>query len=352
VRFDFTEDQRLLQETVREFLAGECTPDAVRALWATGSGRSRALWKQLAEVGLPGLLVPEAHEGMGLDEVDFVLLCEEVGRAGLAEPVIGTAAVAAPLLAELGGELAERWLKPLAVGEALAAVGLPAEVCPFVDDAHVADLLLLARDGELHALLPGDVTAVTQPASDPARRIFSVEWKPAAATRVAAGARAGELLDAALDRGALAAAAQLLGVCDRLLALAVDYTSQRVQFGVPIGSFQAVKHALADVKVKLEYARPLVYRAADSVARGRAQRAVHVSMAKVAASEAALRGARAALQAHGAIGYTWEQDVHIWMRRAWSLDQTCGLQRFHRERMAAFALAPDAPLGAGRTFES
>jgi alkylation response protein AidB-like acyl-CoA dehydrogenase len=104
------------------------------------------------------------------------------------------------------------------------------------------------------------------------------------------------------------------------------------------------------VKVKLEYARPLVYRAADSVARGLAHRSVHVSMAKVAASEAAQRGARAALQAHGAIGYTWEQDVHIWMRRAWSLDQTWGIQRFHRARMAAFALAPDAPLGAGRTF--
>jgi alkylation response protein AidB-like acyl-CoA dehydrogenase len=102
--------------------------------------------------------------------------------------------------------------------------------------------------------------------------------------------------------------------------------------------------------VKLEYARPLVYRAADSVARGLAARSVHVSMAKVAASEAAALGARASLQAHGAIGYTWEQDVHIWMRRAWSLEPMYGLPRFHRERMAAFALAEGAPLGAGRTF--
>jgi alkylation response protein AidB-like acyl-CoA dehydrogenase len=103
MRFDFSEDQRLLQQTVRDFLAGECTPDAVRALWTTETGRSRALWKQLAEIGLVGLRVPEAHEGMGLSEVDFVLVCEEVGRAGLAEPVIPTAAVAAPLLAELDG---------------------------------------------------------------------------------------------------------------------------------------------------------------------------------------------------------------------------------------------------------
>ena len=348
MNFDFSEDQKLLRETVRDFLAGECPPDAVRALWATGTGRSRALWKQLAEVGLAGLLVPEAHEGMGLSEVDFVLLCEEIGRAGLAEPVIATAAVAAPLLVELGGDLASRWLKPLAVGEAIAAVGHP--VSPFVDDAHVADLLLLAHGGELHAVAPADVALVAQPANDPARRVATVSFEPRPATCVAAGAQARRLLDAALDRGALAAAAQLLGVCDRLVGLAVDYTGQRVQFGVPIGSFQAVKHALAGVKVKLEYARPLVYRAADSVARGLAQRPVHVSMAKVAASEAALRGARVALQAHGAIGYTWEQDVHIWMRRAWSLDQTWGIQRFHRRRMAEFALAPGAPLGAGRTF--
>ena len=212
--------------------------------------------------------------------------------------------------------------------------------------------MLLERDGELHAVAPGDVRLVAQPANDPARRIATVTFDPRPETCVAAGAQARRLLDAALDRGALAAAAQLLGVCDRLISLAVDYTSQRVQFGVPIGSFQAVKHALADVKVKLEYARPLVYRAADSVARALPQRSVHVSMAKVAASEAALRGARAALQAHGAIGYTWEQDVHIWMRRAWSLDQMWGIQRFHRARMAEFALAPGAPLGAGRTFVS
>ena len=348
MRFDFTDDQRLLQETVREFLEGECPPDAVRALWETDTGRSRALWKQLAEVGVPGLLVPEAHEGMGLSEVDAVLLHEELGRAGLAEPVIATAAVAAPLLAELGGEVAERWQKRLAVGEAIVAVGHP--VSELVDDAHVADLLLLSEGGAVHAVDPADVTLTRQPANDPARRVATLDWSARDETRIAEGAAAVRLLEAALDRGALAAAAQLLGVCDRLVSLAVDYTSQRVQFGVPIGSFQAVKHALADVKVKLEYARPLVYRAADSVARGTARRGVHVSMAKAAASEAALRGARAALQAHGAIGYTWEQDVHLWMRRAWSLDHAWGLQRFHRARMAAFALAEVAPLGAGRTF--
>src|SRR5262245_40683971 len=202
MRFDFTEDQRLLQQTVRDFLAGECPPDAVRALWATETGRSRELWKQLAEVGLAGLLVPETHEGMGLSEVDFVLICEEVGRAALAEPVIATAAVAAPLIRELAGDLAARWLKPLAVGEAIAAVGH--SVSPFVDDAHVADLLLLERDGELHALTPDRVAITAQPANDPARRIATVQFERRPETCVATGAQARQLLDRALDRGALA----------------------------------------------------------------------------------------------------------------------------------------------------
>jgi alkylation response protein AidB-like acyl-CoA dehydrogenase len=348
MRFEFDEEQRLLQQAVRDFLAAECPPDVVRALWNTDTGRSPALWKRLADIGVPMILVPESHDGLGLDESTFVLLCEEFGRAGLAEPVVATAAVGAPLVAECGGDLASRWLARIASGDARVAFGHPAE--RFVEDAHVADLLLLARDGELHAFGADDVSLVAEPASDPARRIFHVHWTGRAATLLHSGSRAAGLLDAAFDRGALAVAAQLVGVCDRLLELSVAYTSEREQFGVPVGSFQAVKHALADVKVKLEYARPLVYRAADSVARDAAQRGVHVSMAKVAASEAALRGARAALQAHGAIGYTWEQDVHIWMRRAWSLDQTYGLQRFHRGRMAAFALADGAPLGAGRTF--
>jgi alkylation response protein AidB-like acyl-CoA dehydrogenase len=349
VRFEFSEDQRLLQATVRDFLEGECGPAVVRTLWDTESGRSRKLWSGLAQVGLVGALVPEVYEGMGLDEVDFVLLAEEVGRAALAEPVVETAAVAAPLLAETGSrELAERWLEPLAVGEAIVAVGHP--VSPFVSDAHVADLLLMGRGDEVHALAPGDVARTPQPANDPARRLFGVEWTPRAETRIAEGPAGRALLAAALDRGALACAAQLLGVGERLVALATAYAAQRRQFERPIGSFQAVKHMLADVVVRLEYARPLVYRAAWSVARGGERRAAHVSMAKLAASEAAGRAARTALQVHGAIGYTWEQDLHIWMRRAWSLEQAWGLSRFHRGRVAEFALAEGAPLGPGRTF--
>ncbi len=349
MRFHFSEDQLLFQRTVRDFLEGECGPERVRGLWETQTGRSSELWRALAEVGLLGVRVPEAHEGMGLDEVDGVLLLEETGRAGLAEPLVATAAVAAPLLAELAvPELSERWLKRIAVGEARVAVGHP--LCRFVADAHVADLLLLGRDDEIHALPPDAVAQEAEPATDPARRVQRLDWTPRPETRVASGEAGRRLLAAAFDRGALATASQQLGACERLLDMAVAYACQREQFDKPIGSFQAVKHMLADVKVKLEYARPLVYRAAYSVAHDVPRRPVHVSMACVAVSEAANRAARTALQVHGAIGYTWEQDLHIWMRRVWSLDQEWGLPRLHRGRMAEFALADGAPLGAGRTF--
>lgn len=344
MRFSFTEDQRLLQSTVRDFLVGEVTPARIRELWETKSARSPALWRSLAEIGVPGLLVPESAGGMGMDEIDLVLLLEEAGRAALAEPVIATAAVGVPLLRELGAPLADEWLPKIAAGEAIVAVGH--ETSPLVSDAHVANLIVLpygaGADVEIHALGPDLVALTHQPANDPSHRLYTVEWKPSDATRVAQGARARQILDVAFDRGALACAAELLGVADKLVEIAVGYASQRKQFGKPIGSFQAVKHMLASAKVKIEYARPLVYRAAHSVARKDPHRSVHVSMAKNAAGEAATFSAKQAIQAHGAIGYTWEQDLHIWMRRAWSLDLAWGATSLHRARVAEAVLDRDA----------
>jgi len=257
--------------------------------------------------------------------------------------------VAVPLLLELGDEaLAERWLPRVAAGEARIAVAHP--VSPFVTDAHVADLLLLPRGDALYAVPPEAATLQAEPADDPARRLFTARFEADPALRVAEGEAVRRLLDAALDRGALAAAGQLLGVADRLVAMAVAYAAERKQFGKPIGSFQAVKHALADVKVRLEYARPVVYRAAVSVARGDALRALHVSMAKAQAAEAAELAARRALQVHGAIGYTWEQDLHVWMRRAWSLARAWGGAAFHRGRVAESLFEGDLAIGPGTTF--
>jgi len=348
MRFTFTEDQRHFQASVRTFLEKECTPAGVRALWTTDTGRSSERWAKLAEIGLLGILVPERFGGLGMDEADLVLLLEETGRAALPEPVIETAAVGVPLLTALAGqrecaglteatggarELAGGWLTRVVSGGAVLTVGHGAN--PFVADAHVADLLLLAHDDEVHAVVRERATWERQPCADPSRRLFRVTWSPESGTRVAHGEEGRRLLAAAFDRGALAAAAQLLGIGQALIDMAVRYACQREQFGKPIGSFQAVKHMLANVAVRLEFARPVVYRAAFSVARDAATRAVDVSHAKVAASEAAVQAAKVALQVHGAVGYTWEMDLHIWMKRAWALETAWGTGAWHRARVAA-----------------
>jgi alkylation response protein AidB-like acyl-CoA dehydrogenase len=346
--FRFGEDPLLFQSAVRDFLAKEHTPEIARAAWEQPGARDAGLWQKLAGVGVPGLLVPESHGGLALSEIEGVLIQEELGRAGVGGPLLATSAVAAPLLASLGGKLAETWLPRIAAGEAAVAVGHPA--LRFVEDAEIAELLLLPQGGALYAVPRAAAQVTPQPATDPARRLASVSFDAARAERVAQGDQASALLDAALDRGALAASAQALGACDRMLELSVAYTTQRKQFGKPIGSYQAVKHMLANAKVKLEYARPVVQRAADSVARAVSARGVHVSMAKLAACEAARFAARMALQCHGAIGYTWEQDLHVFMRRAWSLDQGWGRAPFHLSRVRSAVLEGGLPIGPGTTF--
>jgi len=337
MQFSFSEEQRTFQASMRTFLERECTPHHVRALWESETGRSSERWSRLAGMGLLGVLIPERLGGLGMDEIDLVLLLEEAGRVALPEPVLDTAAVGVPLLAGLEGRAdADDWLRRVAAGTAILAVGHRANA--FVADAHVADLLLMQHEDELHAVPRARVELEHQPCNDPSRRLFRVRWSPANDTRVARGDAGRRLIAAALDRGALAAAAELLGVAQQLVDLAVRYATQREQFGRPIGSFQAVKHMLANVAVRLEFARPVVYRAAFSVARDVPTRATDVSHAKVAAAEAAAQAARVALQVHGAMGYTWEVDLHIWMKRAWALALAWGSTAWHRDRVARIVL--------------
>jgi alkylation response protein AidB-like acyl-CoA dehydrogenase len=287
-----------------------------------------SVWGRLAEAGVLGILVPESHGGLGLDELSMVLVMEELGRAAVVGPVMETAAIVAPVLRDAGK--ATQWLGPIARGEAVATVAL--EQAPYALDADVADLLVVERDGAL-LLAPRDaVTLAPQTSVDGARRLFAVEVRGNAEPL---GPSAG-----ALDRGALAASAQLLGLARRMIDMTVDYAKTRTQFGSPIGSFQAVKHHLANALVKLELARPVVYRAAYSVAREDADRALHVSMAKAFASDAGALAARVALQCHGAIGYSFEHDLHLFMKRAWALAASFGDAAWHRRRVA------DAVLGS------
>jgi alkylation response protein AidB-like acyl-CoA dehydrogenase len=339
MRLAFTDEQRLFQKTMRELLAKECPPARVRAAWSSESGRSRELWRALADNGVVGLTVPAEWGGLGGNELDWVLLLEEAGAAALPEPLAETMAVGVPLLARAPrADLAERWLRRVAAGEARLTVGFIDQL-PFVPDAHVADLLLLGHGDALHAVERSAVQLEPQASVDGARRLFRVTWEPSLETVLAAGDAAASLRAYAFDRGALATAAQLLGLAHKLISVTVDYVQVRRQFGQPVGSFQAVKHHLVDALVKLEFARPLVYRAADSLARGAdAEPSTHVSMAKAAAAEAALKAARVALQCHGAIGYSFEHDLHLWMKRAWALAVAWGDAAWHRARVGTAIL--------------
>jgi alkylation response protein AidB-like acyl-CoA dehydrogenase len=339
MRFVFTEDQRLFQSTVRDFLTKQCPPDEVRALWSDPVGRSEARWSGLAEMGVIGLLVPSDFGGLGMDEVDLVLLLEEAGRAALPEALVETAAVASRLLAETAtGSQQQRWLTAIADGTAVVSIGLEAGG-PYVTDAHVADLLLLERHGELHAVGRGAFDAVAQPSVDGGRRIFRVEWTPSPDTLLSADAA---VLSAAFDRAALGTAAELVGIADRMIEMTAEYARQREQFGKPIGSFQAVKHHLANALLKVDFARPAVYRAAWSVAHDEPTRARDVSMAKAFASDALDTSARVSLQVHGAIGYTWEHDLHLWMKKGWALASAWGDAAWHRRRVSDWLLGPPA----------
>jgi len=344
VRFNFNEDHLMFQETVRGFLDKECTAEQVRALWDTDTGRSTERWAKLAELGLLGILVPEEHGGLGMTEVELVLLLEETGRAALPEPVVETAAVCAPLLRDAGAaELADRWLPKIATGE--ATLTFSHQLNAAVTDAHVADLVLVQHGQELHAVPSSAIKLEPQPCNDLSRRLFSLDWLPGDDTvRIASGTDGAALIGAAFDRAALGVAAQQVGIAQRLVELAVEYARERHQFGKPIGSYQAIKHMLANVQVAIEFARPLLYRAAFSVAAGAPSSSIDVSQAKAEASEAAVLAAKTALQVHGAIGYTWEVDLHLWMKRAWALEAAWGNRLWHRRRIAEAILdRPKAP---------
>lgn len=349
--FTFTDDQLAFREAVSRFLMTEAAPEMLRDVWETDAGRSPELRNKIAEQGLTALSVPEDCGGLGMDDVAWALMTQELGYYAIPDSLADTAYVASGLLAGLSESVDGRagWLTQIAEGGIRIAVGHP--VNPLVADAHLADLLLLAHDDEVHAVPRPLADVIANPSIDASRRLSQVVWEPSSATRVAAGEQGRALWTQTLDRGALAVAGQSLGLAQRMLDLSVDYVAQRKQFGKPIGSFQAVKHHLADVATKVEFAKPVLYRAAHALASGARDASVHVSHAKLVCGEAAWLAARHGIQVHGAMGYTWEVDLQMFMKRAWALDASWGDRAFHKSRVAGFVLADGAPLGPGNTFE-
>jgi hypothetical protein len=314
MRFDLDAQQRDFAASIDAALTAADVPGAVRA-WAGGdTGPGRKVWARLADLGVTALAVPERFDGLDAHPVDLVVALERLGRWCVPGPVTESIAVAPVLLAD------DERCAALATGDLIATVVLRPQV-PRAVDADAAGLVLAAEaDGWVSEANVGE----QHESVDPSRRLFDVS----------AGESAWQAdVARAYEFGALATAAQLVGAGQALLDAAVDYAKQRAQFGRIIGSYQAIKHKLADVHIALELARPLVYGAALSLADRSPDTARDVSAAKASASDAALLAARSALQTHGAIGFTAEHDLSLWLLRVQALRPAWGDPAAHRRRV-------------------
>jgi alkylation response protein AidB-like acyl-CoA dehydrogenase len=352
MRFGLSETARALRDATAEVLAAEVTPATLRAGWDTGTGAAdpgdavpalvRAAWRKLAATGAMGTLVPEEHGGLGLDENSLVPMLEEAGRSGLPGPVAETIAVAAPMLrpqdrgpgpATGAGRLPARSGALDRVLSADTVVAAQLGRGTLVPYGQLADLVVLPADDSLRAYERSELALVPQPATDGSRAVARLARPPEADAGILLTSEPAAI-EAAWLRGVIGTAALLNGLSLRMLDITVGYVRQREQFGVPVGSFQAIKHALANALVAVELARPAALAAAWNLAAGQPDASARASMAKVLAADAARLIARTAIQCHGAIGYTTDYDLHLLAKRAWALIADWGGPDWHRGQLA------------------
>ncbi|MDF9816823.1 acyl-CoA dehydrogenase family protein [Streptomyces sp. SPB162] len=327
MRFLLDAEQTEFVRTLDRLLTSADTPAAVRAWSAGDHGPGRALWERLAGAGVFALAVPEEYDGLGPLPVELAAAFVELGRHAAPGPLAETVAVCA-LLRGLGDRgPAKEWLPRVASGEAVVSL---APAGSYALDADAADAVFHpVDDGLAVATGHGPVRA----SLDPARRLA----RPTGGDVFVTGAAVRDAVRAAADWAALATAAQALGVGLALVERTVAYAKQRTQFGSAIGGFQAVKHQLANALVGLEFARPLLYGAAVALSQagGAVDAGREIAAAKVACGEAAYAAARTALQLHGAIGYTAEYDLSLWIGKARALRTAWGTPSSCRARVLA-----------------
>ena len=355
MNFAFTEEQEELRATARAFLTEHAGPEHVRAAMESELGHDPALWKRVgAELGWTAVAIPERCGGLGLGWVEVVALQEVLGEALFCGPYFATVGLAASALAAAGDQaqlprIAEGASAALAHGAGLSfrrdgSDFVVSGAVRHVVDGHCAEILVAAARGEgglgLFAL-PGDARGLSRaqlPTVDRTRRLAELRFEDVrvpAAARLVSGPAADAALARALSLGAVALAAEQVGVAQRSLDLAVAYAKERVQFGRPIGSFQAIKHKCADMMVRLEAARSAVYWAGCVAADPEAETvALAASAAKATASEAAFACAADALQIFGGVGFTFEYDIHLYLKRARASAALLGDAASHREQVA------------------
>ena len=350
--FAFTEEQAMIAETVRAFFAEQATSERTRAAMAI-DGCDHDLWRAFStELGLAGVTLPEAFGGAGLGMVEQAIIAEAAGAEVAALPLLGQAMVARAILAGGSDEQKARLLPRLAVGERVAIFAEAAPDAVWIDGAltgaalHVphgaiADLFLVAV-GEAAVLVERDAPglAVTRYTSmDQTRPYARLDFGGVSAEGLADPAAA---LAAAHEAGLVCLAAEALGGAEATLKRTVAYAMERVQFGRPIGSFQAYKHRLADMMIEIEQARSAVYWAACAVDEGAEEASLALPAAKAFCADTFFMCAGNMIQLHGGIGFTWEHDAHLFFKRARSIQTLLGNGDVHRETIAARILGEAA----------
>jgi alkylation response protein AidB-like acyl-CoA dehydrogenase len=369
--FGFSEEQEMLRDAAKRFLADNCPTTFVRKMMADSTAHDADFWRKLVDLGWPGLLIPEQFGGQGGSFLDMTVVAEEAGKALVPGPFFTAALLAVPLTIEGGSEALKKDILPrMARGEFIGTLALAESSGRydadgiqmkarkvgkgyalsgekfFVPDAHVAHgMAVAARTGKgprgiTIFLVPTDAPGVTitqLKTVDMTRRLCHVKFQNVKvdAKSTLGGANKGwPILRRVLDTATAALSAELVGTAQRALDMSVDYAKTRVQFGKPIGSFQAVKHKCVDMMVAVENARSLTYYACWTVDERRPEAATAVPMAKAYASDMAKNVTSEAIQVHGGIGFTWEHDMHLFHRRALAGEANFGNAPVHREAVA------------------
>ena len=366
MQFAFTEEQDQLRGFVRQFLEEKSSEATVRELMETDSGYDADVWSQMAEqMGLQSLIIPEAHGGQGFSWVEMVVVLEEMGRALLCAPFFSSAVLATSALMLADDDAAAgEYLPAMASGELISTLAITEEsgrwdesgvaatasadgdswklngVKHYVIDGHTAGMILVAaRTGAGVSLfaVDGEAAGLTRTAlatMDQTRKQAKLELNDTPARLVGADGAGWGVIEKVLDRAAVALAAEQVGGAQMVLDMAVEYAKVRVQFGRPIGSFQAIKHKCADMLLEVESAKSAAYYAAWCAAEDNDELPAMASLAKSYCSEAYFHSAAENIQIHGGIGFTWEHPAHLYFKRAKSSELMFGDPTYHRELLA------------------
>ncbi|MGC9962820.1 MAG: acyl-CoA dehydrogenase family protein [Acidimicrobiales bacterium] len=366
MNFGFSEEQEELRTAVRRFLDDKSPSTEVRRLMETTDGYDPAVWSQMAnQLGLQALTIPEEYGGAGFGYVELVVVLEEMGRSLLCAPYFSTVALAANALLASGDESAKaEYLPGIASGGAIATLAFTEEsgrwdvdgitmqaqqsgdgwtldgTKSYVLDGHTANLVIVAARTEKGVSLfavAGDADGLTRTplaTMDQTRKQARLTFAATPARLIGEEGGAGPVLSKTLDLAAVALAAEQVGGAQRVLDMSVEYAKHRIQFGRPIGSFQAIKHKCADMLLEVESAKSAAYYAGWAAAEDNDELPVTACLAKAYCSEAYFHAAAENIQIHGGIGFTWDHDAHLYFKRAKSSELIFGDPSYHRELLA------------------